>query len=71
MTTTKTPAVAYLTAYTPTGVMEFRTTNYEEVYRFKKTCQSIGCQYSVRLRKVEPTKQPNAHIWNRFKKIFN
>lgn len=46
-------AVAYLIAYTPQGTMEFRTTSYEQVYEFKKTCKQIGCNYSVRFRKVE------------------
>ena len=65
----KVPAVAYLTAYTPQGVMTYRTTNYEEAYLFKKTCKEIGCQYAVRLKKIEPTKQPKSHIWNRIKSI--
>lgn len=49
--------LAYLTAYTPQGVMEYRTTNFEEVYKFKKTCKEIGCDYAVRFRDVRPSKE--------------
>ena len=46
---------AYLIAYTNQGVMEYRTTNYEEVYKFKATCKKINCPYAVRFRKATTT----------------
>lgn len=63
-------SIAYLLAYTPDGVMEYRTTDFEKVYLFKKTCKKIGCQYAVRFRKVEPKEDNHFHIWNRFKAII-
>lgn len=61
--------VAHLYAYTPQGIMEYRTTDFDKVYRFKKTCKKVGCQYSVRFRKVEP-KENTDHIWNKIKSII-
>ena len=65
----KVPAIAYLHCYTPQGVMEYRTTSFEEVYRFKKVCKEVGFQYAVRYKKVEPEKNTASHIWNRIKNI--
>lgn len=54
--------MAYLSAYTPSGVIEYRTTNFEEVYRFKAICKEIDCPYAVRFRDEKPTE---AHVVHR------
>ena len=47
-------ATAYLNAYLPDdSVMEYRTTDYSEVVRFKKICEEHGIQYCVRFRKAD------------------
>ena len=53
----KTQQIAYLTAYTPEGVMEYKTTSFEEVYKFKKRCKDLGCDYAVRFRNVRPSQE--------------
>ena len=51
---TKVYQIAYLTAYTPTGTMEYRTTSYEELYKFKHVCKEYEIPHAVRFRNIKP-----------------
>ena len=55
---------AYLTAYTPTGTLKYKTYNFEEVYKFKKLCKEKDIPHAVRFRNVKPT---NEYIVNKNK----
>jgi hypothetical protein len=65
---------ATLIAHTPTGDMVYKTTNYEHVLRFKRTCTEINCDYSVRFSQ---NIQQNASAHRRkanqpwYKKLFS
>ena len=49
-----TKVISYLIAYPDDGpLMEYRTTDYEEVFRFKKLCKEKGIKHIVRFRKPE------------------
>ena len=52
--TTKVYQIAYLTAYTPQGTMEYRTTSYEELYKFKHVCKEYEIPHAVRFRNIKP-----------------
>ena len=55
--------LAYLSAYLPDGtVMEYRTRDYEHVYRFKKVCRQYGIDYAVRFRKIDSHEENASHI---------
>ncbi len=51
--------VAYLTACVPTTdrrsieSLKYKTDNFEEVFKFKKICKELGCDYLVRFKDVE------------------
>ena len=64
-------AQAYLVAYTESGRMEYRTYNYEEVYKFKKICASNNIPHSVHFRKPpEDTKAYIRNPWTIIKSFF-
>ena len=53
--------IAYLTAYTPQGTMEYRTTSYEELYKFKRVCLENEIPHAVRFRNIKPTSEYVVH----------
>ena len=59
--TAKVNQIAYLTAYTPQGVMEYRTTSYEELYKFKRICKENKIPHAVRFRNLKPKAEHVVH----------